>query len=157
MASAAIKFSRLETTIGHLVFDLPEKGANILSGAVLEELAAHLDQIEQQAGLTGLILSSAKPGIFIAGADLTEFVASIDQPAEATIAVSQTGQKLFARLSQFPFPSVAAIDGLCLGGGAELAIGCDRRLVTTNSKCQIGFSGGETGTLSRVGRDCQNT
>ena len=49
------------------------------------------------------------------------------------------GQDLFARLSKTPFVTIAAIDGICVGGGAELATWCDRRVVTDNPKTEIGF------------------
>ena len=87
----------------------------------------------------GLIIVSAKPGIFIAGADLREFAASLDIPREKTVQTCQRGQRLFARLSKMPFVTVAAIDGMCLGGGAELAVWCDRRIMSDHPRSEIGF------------------
>src|SRR6187402_3123093 len=49
------------------------------------------------------------------------------------------GQQLFERLSRSPFVTVAAIDGICVGGGAELAVWCDRRVMSDNRKSEIGF------------------
>ena len=89
--------------------------------------------------LAGLVIRSTKPGNFIAGADLREFVADIDQPAEKVIAVARRGQQLFGRLSQCPFVTVAAIDGVCLGGGAELAIWCDRRIMARHAATSFAF------------------
>ena len=127
MAQApAVTLTRPQPDIALLTFDLPEKGANILSHAVLEELAAHFDALESQSDVVGLIICSAKPGIFIAGADLREFAASFDVPKSEVEALCRTGQTLFGRLSKMPFVTVAAIDGVCLGGGAELATWCDR-------------------------------
>jgi 3-hydroxyacyl-CoA dehydrogenase/enoyl-CoA hydratase/carnithine racemase len=128
--------------IALITFDNPERGANILSQTTLDEVEQHFNQLSQRNDLQGLILISAKPGIFIAGADLTEFVASLDQPGrgpEQTEAMCHRGQQLFARLTKFPFVSVAAINGVCVGGGTELVLFCDRRIVTNNSKTEIGL------------------
>ena len=64
-----IKLSMAEPDIAVLTFDAADKGANVLSRPVLEELERHLDELEKKKDLKGLILDSAKPGIFIFGAD----------------------------------------------------------------------------------------
>ncbi|HEV3024785.1 MAG TPA: 3-hydroxyacyl-CoA dehydrogenase NAD-binding domain-containing protein [Pirellulales bacterium] len=128
-----------EPDVAVLTLDAPGKGANIFSQAVLDELAGQLDVLEDRSDLAGLIFRSAKPGIFIAGADLREFAAAKDPTVEQTMAVANRGRLLFQRLSKCPFVTVAAIDGVCVGGGAELAIWCDRRIMTTNPKAQFGF------------------
>ena len=128
-----------ESDIALLTIDMPGKSANILSKSVLAELGDHLDALESRTDLSGLIIISAKPNIFIAGADLREFVASMDIKPEETAKMCSEGQSLFARLSKTPFPTVAAIDGICVGGGAELAVWCDRRIMTNNAKTEIGF------------------
>ena len=117
----------------------PHKGANILSRAALSALGEHLDSLEKRSGLAGLIIRSTKPGNFIAGADLREFAADLDAPTDKVAELSRRGQQLFARLSQLPFVTVAAIDGACLGGGAELAVWCDRRLMADNGQTSFGF------------------
>lgn len=127
--------------IAMLTFDVVGKGANVLSQAVLAELRGHLDQLQKRNDLAGLIIRSGKPGQFIAGADLREFLTAISSGAntEITFEMCRQGQKLFSRLSQNPFVSVAAIDGICVGGGAELASWCDRRIVSSSPKTQFGF------------------
>jgi len=138
-ATESIRLAMMEPDIAQLTFDAPDKGANILSRSVLDEFEAHLDALAKRNGIAGLIVTSAKPGIFIAGADLREFAAARNITPEETMAFATRGRKLFQRLSQVPFVTVAAIDGVCLGGGAELAIWCDRRLMTNNPKAQFGF------------------
>lgn len=137
--TAALTLSWPHSDIALLTFDLVGKGANILSQSVLAELAAHLDTIERHPEVAGVIFLSGKPGTFIAGADLREFAASLDAPKETIIGVSRAGQDLFARLSSGKFVSVAAIDGICVGGGAELASWCDRRVMSNNPKTEFGF------------------
>lgn len=134
-----IQLSMPEPDIALLTLDAPDKGANVLSQSVLAELDAHLSALEKWKDLAGLIIRSAKSGIFIAGADLREFAAAKNPTREQTIEVASRGRKLFQRLSKCPFVTVAAIDGVCVGGGAELAIWCDRRIMTTNPKAQYGF------------------
>ncbi len=122
-----------------VTIDLPGKSTNLLSGAVLEELEARFDEIDDEADVAGMVITSGKPSGFIAGADLTEFAAGIDRPEEEIIATSRRGQQLFERLSTAEYVTVAAIDGICVGGGLELAVWCDRRVGTTSAKTQLGF------------------
>jgi 3-hydroxyacyl-CoA dehydrogenase/enoyl-CoA hydratase/3-hydroxybutyryl-CoA epimerase/3-hydroxyacyl-CoA dehydrogenase/enoyl-CoA hydratase/3-hydroxybutyryl-CoA epimerase/enoyl-CoA isomerase len=137
--SATFILSFPEADIAQLTLDMPDKGANVLSRQVLEELDAHLNELEKRSDLVGLIITSGKPGQFIAGADLREFAASLDIEKSQTIEFCLRGQGLFKRLSSGPFVSVAAVDGVCVGGGAELAAWCDRRVMTDNPKTQFGF------------------
>ena len=95
--------------------------------------------LRSDRALAGLVIRSGKPGSFIAGADLREFVASLDAPKDQIVAMCHKGRRLFERLSNCPFVTVAAIDGVCLGGGAELAIWCDRRIMADDPKAQFGF------------------
>jgi len=117
----------------------PNKGANVLSRGVLTELEACLDQLDQRDNLAGLIIRSTKPGNFIAGADLREFVVELDASAGDVVALSRQGQQLFSRLANCKYVTVAAIAGVCLGGGAELAIWCDRRIFARDAKTSYAF------------------
>src|SRR5262249_40824412 len=77
--------------------------------------------------------------MFIAGADLKELgAAPADQP-EAKRKLIQRGLNVIAGFEALPFPTVALIDGPCMGGGTEIALGCDMRLAGTNPKCKIGL------------------
>ena len=107
--------------IATLTLDVPGQSANTLSAAVLDELEQVLTQLESQP-MRGLMIVSAKPGGFIAGADVREFE-QIDDAAHAT-ELARRGQTVFGRLARLPFPSVAVIHGDCLGGGCTLACAC---------------------------------
>ncbi|HRX78294.1 MAG TPA: 3-hydroxyacyl-CoA dehydrogenase NAD-binding domain-containing protein [Pirellulaceae bacterium] len=139
MTAETLSLSMAEPDIAVLTFDTPNKSANVLSNSVLDELAVHLDALEKRTDLAGLIFRSAKSGIFIAGADLREFVQSLGAPEDQVVAMCRRGQLLFGRLSKAPFVTVAAINGICVGGGAELASWCDRRLFSNNPKAEFGF------------------
>jgi 3-hydroxyacyl-CoA dehydrogenase/enoyl-CoA hydratase/3-hydroxybutyryl-CoA epimerase/3-hydroxyacyl-CoA dehydrogenase/enoyl-CoA hydratase/3-hydroxybutyryl-CoA epimerase/enoyl-CoA isomerase len=128
-----------ETDVALVTLDDPDSSANILSRNVLEALASQLDELDRRDNLAGLVIRSAKPGMFIAGADLKEFVAWIDAPKEEVTEFCRLGQQLFGRLAQSNYVTVAAIDGMCVGGGAELAMWCDRRILTDGEKTAYGF------------------
>ena len=136
---SALALSFPAADVALITLDLPGKGANILSLAVLQELAALLDQLGPRNDLAGLVIQSGKPGTFIAGADIREFLASLGAPKSEVVAMCRRGQSLFGRLASLPFVTVAAIDGICVGGGAELAIWCDRRVLSDNPKTEFGF------------------
>ncbi|MEC7501649.1 MAG: 3-hydroxyacyl-CoA dehydrogenase NAD-binding domain-containing protein [Planctomycetota bacterium] len=137
--SETITRSNINGQIATLTLDMPDKGANVLSSHVLNELEQHLDRLRGENELKGLIILSGKPGTFVAGADLREFVASLDADRTEIVNLCRRGRLLFARLHELPFVTVAAIDGICVGGGAELAIACDRRIVTDALSTQFGF------------------
>ena len=130
--------SRLDEA-GERLIDLDLRGHLRSVASVLEELDAHLDALEQRDDIAGLIIWSGKPGMFIAGADLREFVASLDIEKDKIVQMCRRGQLLFGRLAKSNFVTIAAIDGICVGGGAELAIWCDRRLMSDGPKTEFGF------------------
>jgi 3-hydroxyacyl-CoA dehydrogenase/enoyl-CoA hydratase/carnithine racemase len=138
-ATESVTLSFPEPDIALLTIDVVGKGANVMSQSVLRDFSARLDEIEKRTDLAGLVIRSGKPGSFIAGADLREFAASMDIPREKTVEMCNLGRRLFQRLSTCPFVTVAAIDGICVGGGAELAVWCDRRVMATDAKAVIGF------------------
>lgn len=138
-SAPTVTLSMHDPDVAVITFDDPDKGANVLSRHVLDEFEAVLAPLESRADLAGLIVRSGKPGMFIAGADLREFAAAKEITRADTMAVADRGRKLFWRLAACPFVTVAAIDGICVGGGAELALGCDRRMMSDSPKTQFGF------------------
>ena len=129
---------RLDVTDGvaRLVFDQPNSRANVLSTALWTEFGRALDDLAHRPGITGLVLESAKPGMFIAGADLKE-LGSAD--AGQTRALIELGHRVLHTLEELPYPTVAAIDGAALGGGLEVALACDFRICGMNPKVQLGL------------------
>jgi len=96
------------------------------SRGALESLDRVLDELERTE-FEALVLTG-KPFVFAAGADVTEFP---DVSPELAREGSRTGHELFARLAALPYPTVAAINGACLGGGVEIALHCDARTIST--------------------------
>ena len=119
-----------------LTFDLPGEKVNKFSTAVLGELADVLVRLTREARIRGLLIRSGKPDIFIAGADVKEFTQV--RPEDVRPGVERV-QSLFEQLAHLPYPTVAAIHGACLGGGTELALACDYRLMSDSKKAQIGL------------------
>ncbi|MCC7474031.1 MAG: enoyl-CoA hydratase/isomerase family protein [Pirellulales bacterium] len=139
MAATTLTLSFAEPDIAVLTLDAADSGANVLSRHVLDALEKHLDELDGRKDLAGLVIRSAKPGMFIAGADLKEFATWLDAPREEVTSYCRRGQKLFGRLAATHYVTVAAIEGLCVGGGAELAMWCDRRVFAQTEKTAYGF------------------
>jgi 3-hydroxyacyl-CoA dehydrogenase/enoyl-CoA hydratase/carnithine racemase len=93
----------------------------------LESLERVLDEVESHEW-TGLVLTG-KPFVFAAGADLDEFP---DATRELARQGSRAGHELFLRIRDLPFPTLAAINGTCLGGGVEIALHCDHRTIASS-------------------------
>ena len=120
-----------------LTFDRPESGANIFDTATMSELGEHVDAIERDNSLRGLIITSAKKSIFIAGADLRTLLKQA-QTGELHDFIAQ-GQRVFNRIAALKIPSVAAIHGACAGGGYEITLACDWRLASDDPATRIGL------------------
>ncbi len=134
---AALRFECGSDGVAILTFDRPNSGANIFDRSTLEALDHFLAGLAERENLRGLILCSAKPQIFIAGADIDSVLCNADP--EETTRLIQLGQDVFQRLSAMPFPTVAAIHGACLGGGYEMALACDYRIATPDRVTKIGL------------------
>ncbi|MCI0332290.1 MAG: 3-hydroxyacyl-CoA dehydrogenase NAD-binding domain-containing protein [Planctomycetes bacterium] len=138
-ATTTFSLSFPEADVALLTLDDPQSGANVLSRHVLDALEQHLNELDKRKGLAGLVIYSAKPGMFIAGADLKEFATWLDAPKAEVSGYCRRGQQLFGRLARGNYVTVAAIDGMCVGGGAEVALWCDRRVLTDGEKTAFGF------------------
>jgi len=136
VASASAFSIEREGDLAILWFDLPGEKVNKLSSAILRELASVLDRVAA-SDAKKLIIASRKRGIFIAGADITEFT-TVSGIGDAKAFV-QLGQQVFTKLQNLKQTTVAAIDGVCLGGGCELALSCDWRVMSDSPKAQIGL------------------
>ncbi|MCW1883425.1 3-hydroxyacyl-CoA dehydrogenase NAD-binding domain-containing protein [Luteolibacter flavescens] len=126
----------LDGTHGVLTFDRENSSANIFDRPALIELNEKLDALSAHPELEGLIIRSAKPAIFIAGADLNVLSKLQGDKLRDLI---ELGQATFEKLARLPYPTVAAIHGACVGGGYELALACDWRIASDASVTKIGL------------------
>jgi 3-hydroxyacyl-CoA dehydrogenase/enoyl-CoA hydratase/3-hydroxybutyryl-CoA epimerase/3-hydroxyacyl-CoA dehydrogenase/enoyl-CoA hydratase/3-hydroxybutyryl-CoA epimerase/enoyl-CoA isomerase len=133
MPSPAIRLEFPAPDIALLTFDDPHRRVNVLARDVLDTFEQLLDTLAARADvadLAGLVVRSGKSGSFLAGADVHDLARRVATAGGSQIeAACRRVQTLFGRLATFPFPTVAAVAGTCLGGGTELASWCDRRVV----------------------------
>ncbi len=127
---------KIENEIAVLAFDLPGSRVNTLDAAVMGELSAAIDEVAAKKP-KALVITSLKDGVFIAGADIKGFE-RIKNEAEAET-LAREGQEIYNKLAALEMPTVAGINGACLGGGFELALACKYRLAGTGSKVKIGL------------------
>lgn len=123
--------------IATLWFDYQGEKVNKISPAVLDELEMHLDEVSNNPPLA-LVIRSKKENIFIAGADLKTFQEAFNDISLAEKLIDR-GHAVFRMMESLPFPTIAVIDGTCLGGGTEFALSCTYRVATDNPKVQIGL------------------
>lgn len=136
--SDAFKLTIDTKGIAHLLFDYPDEKVNKVSLAVLEELDTILEGIKDNTQIKALVISSAKEGIFIAGADLKSFE-GLFKDFDLAQKMIEMGHAVFNKLEDLPFPSIAVVNGVCLGGGMELALACTYRVVGDHSKTTLGL------------------
>uniref|UniRef100_A0A2I2Y5N1 enoyl-CoA hydratase n=1 Tax=Gorilla gorilla gorilla TaxID=9595 RepID=A0A2I2Y5N1_GORGO len=109
---------------------------NTLSKELHSEFTEVMNEVWATNQIRNAVLISAKPGRFIAGADIN-MLATCKTPQEVT-QVSQEAQRTFEKLEKAAKPVIAAISGSCLGGGLELAISCQYRIATKDGKTILG-------------------
>jgi len=137
MSQSALRLEVLPDNVGLVTLDQPGSRANTLGQALQGELEMLLADLQGRK-LAGLIFRSGKPGMFIAGADLKELGGPTPTPELARKLVKR-GLDIVAAFENLPYPTVAIIDGACMGGGLELALGFDYRLCSTNPKTELGL------------------
>jgi len=132
-----------------ITIDSPGENQNTLNEHTITQAEVLLTEIRQTPDVQGVIFCSGKPGSFIAGADIHMIAACAD--ASAAQALSRRGQQVFDQIARFPVPVVAAIDGICLGGGMELALACHGRVASDDSRTALGLPEVMLGLLPGAG------
>ncbi len=117
-----------------LTLDRAGSSVNAISRSMLDELAQIVERlaIEKPAGV---ILHSAKPSGFAVGADIKEFVEYARQ--DSVLENIEHGQQVYEALARLPCPTVAAVHGICMGGGTELILACQQRIAVDDEKTRI--------------------
>jgi len=146
---SAFTLDKHEDGIAILTMDVPGESMNTLKGDFVDEISAILDDIESDSDIKGVVLASGKKDSFVAGADVS-MLAACDTALDAET-LSLQGQQLFDRIEGISKTFVAAIHGPALGGGLELALGCDYRVCTDSSKTQLGLPEVQLGLLPGSG------
>jgi len=132
----AVSVKALQDGIVELCFDLQGESVNKFNRATLEDLAAAAEKLAADKSIKGMIVTSAKD-VFIVGADITEFT-GLFQETEAELAGwALKANKAFCAIEDLPFPTVTAINGIALGGGLEMCLSTDYRVMST--KAEVGL------------------
>ncbi len=139
----------VEDGVAVVTLDLPGESINKFSRSVRSEFATILTELEGDASVRAMVIISGKPEMFVAGADIHEFVA-LKTEEEAT-RLSREGQKLLDRVERFRKPVVAAVHGTCLGGGLELVLACHYRVATDHPRTVFGAPEVQLGLLPGAG------
>ncbi len=125
--------------VGRIIFDDPDRKVNVLTEAVMARLAVLIKEagvLAQQGQLKALLFRSGKSE-FIAGADVAA-IEAVEDPAEGAEA-ARMGQTVFRAIEDLDVPTVAAIHGVCLGGGTELSLACSHRIASDSPKTSVGL------------------
>ncbi|MDX5378637.1 MAG: fatty acid oxidation complex subunit alpha FadB [Halomonas sp.] len=130
--------------IAMLTFDLKGESINKLSSAVVAELDEAVQAIRAENGLKGLVIGSGKEA-FIVGADITEFHGIFEKGEAYLVEMNLKVHEIFNAIEDLPFPTVTAINGLALGGGCEVTLTTDFRVM--GDKAKIGLPETKLGIL----------
>ena len=147
----AITVKALESGIVELQFDLKGESVNKFNRLTLNELREAIEAIRADASVTGVIVSSGKD-VFIVGADITEFVENFKLPEAELVAGNLEANQIFSAFEDLPVPTVAAINGIALGGGFEMCLAADYRIMSATAvvglpEVKLGIYPGFGGTV----------
>ncbi len=146
-----ITVKEIESGFVELCFDQPGAAVNTLGMQVMRELGEAAAKIGAHAGLRGVLITSAKDG-FIAGADIMEFLTLFASPEEELIANLKNAVGVINAIADLPAPTVVAINGQAFGGGFELCLACDYRVLAADGvvglpEVKLGIFPGFGGTV----------
>ena len=129
----AITVKALESGIVELNFDLKGESVNKFNRLTLNELREAVEALKANTSVKGVLVTSGKD-VFIVGADITEFVDNFKLPEAELVAGNLEANRIFSAFEDLPFPTLVAINGIALGGGLEMALAADFRVMSTAAK-----------------------
>ena len=146
----AVRYDRDADGIVTLTLDDPTSSANTMNELYLDSMAAAVqrlhDEVDADGGVSGVVVASAKK-TFFAGGNLKSMVAARPEDAPAIFAMSEGVKAGLRRLEKFPRPVVAAINGAALGGGYEICLATNHRILVDDSRVEIGLPESTLGLL----------
>ena len=150
-ASPSPTFKIDADAIGWITFDDPTRSLNVLSEPVMKRFAETIDEARTAArdARVRAVVIRGKDKSFIAGADI-EVIGRVENPdlAEAQI---RLGQAIFSNVTALPVPTVAAVHGLCVGGGVEMSLSCDYRVLSDSDRTTMSLPEVQLGILPAWG------
>jgi 3-hydroxyacyl-CoA dehydrogenase/enoyl-CoA hydratase/3-hydroxybutyryl-CoA epimerase/enoyl-CoA isomerase len=148
----SLTLNRLEGDIAELCIDLKSESVNKFDSKTIAELGQALEALKKETGIQGLILASGKP-VFVVGADITEFTTLFTKSDAEILAYLNAGNSAFCALEDLPYPTVAAINGYALGGGFEICLACDYRVLADSAR--VGVPEARLGLFPGYGGTCR--
>ena len=124
--------SRVKDGVGYITFNNPEKH-NAVSIEMWDALEQILDGFRSSQEIRVIVLSGAGGKAFVSGADISKFDKERSSK-EGVLSYNKRTQKVYENLETFPKPTIAMIDGYCIGGWLNLAVCCDIRICSEKSK-----------------------
>ena len=149
--------------IAWLILDVKGEAANVIGPELIEEMNSAINEITSSSSSNpkGMIISSGKDSGFIAGADVKKFEGMTDSESDRELALKfiHMGQALCQKIEDLPFPTLAMVEGFCMGGGLEIALSCDY-IITDDApstklslpEIQLGIHPGFGGTVRSIRR-----
>jgi len=134
--------------VAWITFADPDRKMNVLDEGVMRRLSEHVRELAEGSRgdrVRAVVVYSGKPDTFMAGADV-DAIAAIEGPTDGE-AKARMGQEIFQALGRLSVPTVAAIHGICLGGGLELSLACRYRVASSSPKTRLGFPEVQLGLL----------
>lgn len=139
MSENVIRYARRDDGIVVLTIDDPDSRVNALTPALEASLARAVDRLEaERDSITGVVLVSGK-ATFIVGADVNRFQRLTSHDAAQVFAEIESLKDSLRRLERLGRPVVAALEGIALGGGFEVALACHRRIALADSGVRVGL------------------
>jgi 3-hydroxyacyl-CoA dehydrogenase/enoyl-CoA hydratase/3-hydroxybutyryl-CoA epimerase len=140
---------KVEKGVGIVTFDVPGEAQNTLKPNFEEEFTGIINEIQANADIKAVVLISGKEDTFIAGADVS-VLKTIGSAAEGE-QTSKRGQQGMFKWERLHVPTVAAINGACMGGGLETALACTTRICTDDKKTVLSLPEVQLGLLPGAG------
>ena len=138
----------LDGGIAELQFNLQDESVNKFNRQTLSELSEATQALKNNSAVKAVVVTSGKD-VFIVGADITEFLGLFAQGREQLLKWTKEANAIFTAFEDLPVPTVVAINGICLGGGMEMALVCDYRVMST--KAQVGLPEVKLGLIPGFG------
>jgi 3-hydroxyacyl-CoA dehydrogenase/enoyl-CoA hydratase/3-hydroxybutyryl-CoA epimerase len=144
---------KVEDGVAILTWDDSDRSMNVLSGDALGELSAAVEKAVADDSVDGIVLTSGKPGVFVAGGDLQQIESIGSGPIDAEDLLARTSAILdqLRRMETCGKPVVAALNGVTLGGGYEIAMACHRRILVNERYAQVGLPEAGLGLMPGAG------
>lgn len=144
----AVSVQMLDGGIAELKFDLQGESVNKFNRETVEDLGKAVEALKGADGLKGVIVTSGKP-VFIVGADITEFTDMFKGTEEEIAGWARKSNEVFCAFEDIDVPKVCAVNGIALGGGLEMALTCEYRVMS--EQAQVGLPEVKLGLIPGFG------